>query len=76
MRDFLFNLNLTYLVLQVSRSIVDQCFKEGINFFDSAESYSKHVSETILGKALEGRRRDAIVATKFGGNIKKKVSCQ
>lgn len=55
---------------KVSLSIVDQCFKEGVNFFDTAECYSNHVSETILGKALEGRRRDAIVATKFGANKK------
>jgi len=57
---------------KVSLSIVDQCFKEGINFFDTAECYTNHVSETILGKALQGRRRDAIVATKFGANVKPK----
>jgi len=36
----------------------------GINFFDTADVYSVGVSETVLGKALGKRRKDAIVATK------------
>lgn len=45
--------------------IVDLAFEAGINFFDTANAYSAGRSETILGKALKGRRRDAIIATKF-----------
>ena len=37
----------------------------GINFFDTANSYGDGESEVLLGKALKGRRRDAVVATKF-----------
>ena len=37
----------------------------GVNFFDTANSYADGESEILLGKALKGRRRDAIVATKF-----------
>jgi len=36
----------------------------GINFFDTADVYSVGVSETVLGKALGNRRKDAVVATK------------
>jgi aryl-alcohol dehydrogenase-like predicted oxidoreductase len=36
----------------------------GINFFDTADVYSGGVSETVLGKALGSRRKDAVVATK------------
>lgn len=36
----------------------------GINLFDTADVYSGGVSETILGKALGNRRKDAVVATK------------
>nr|CAB3257997.1 voltage-gated potassium channel subunit beta-2-like [Phallusia mammillata] len=53
--------------VKVSCAIVDKSLEMGVNFFDTAEAYSDHGSESVLGRALEGRRRDAIVATKFGG---------
>ena len=37
----------------------------GINFFDTADAYAGGESEKILGKALKGRRREAVVASKF-----------
>ncbi len=37
----------------------------GVNFFDTANSYGDGESEVLLGKTLKGRRRDAVVATKF-----------
>ena len=37
----------------------------GVNFFDTANSYADGESEILLGKALRGRRRDAVIATKF-----------
>jgi len=52
---------------QVSIDIVHKCLELGVNFFDTAEAYSKHTSEKVLGKALQGRRRDVVVASKFGG---------
>ncbi len=45
--------------------MVDRAFDAGVNFFDTANSYSGGVAEKILGKALKGRRRDAVIATKF-----------
>jgi len=45
--------------------MVDLAFDAGVNFFDTANSYSGGVSEEILGKAFQGRRRDAIIASKF-----------
>jgi aryl-alcohol dehydrogenase-like predicted oxidoreductase len=38
----------------------------GINFFDTAANYGAGHSERILAKALEGRRQDVVIATKFG----------
>lgn len=38
----------------------------GINFFDTADMYGCGHSETVLGKALHGRRSTAVVASKFG----------
>jgi aryl-alcohol dehydrogenase-like predicted oxidoreductase len=36
----------------------------GINFFDTADQYSKGKSEEILGKLMRGARDDLVVATK------------
>ena len=39
----------------------------GVNFFDTAEGYvDDSNSEEVLGRALEGRRGDAVIATKIG----------
>ena len=38
----------------------------GINCFDTAEGYGLGASERALGRALGGRRKDAIIVTKFG----------
>ena len=45
-------------------SIVGMAFDEGINFFNTAETYSYGAAEEILGKALGRRRKEAIVITK------------
>jgi len=37
----------------------------GINFLDTAEAYGGGRSEEVVGKALRGRREEAIVATKI-----------
>lgn len=44
--------------------LVDICFDAGINFFDTANVYSKGASEEILGKTLKGRRDKALISTK------------
>jgi aryl-alcohol dehydrogenase-like predicted oxidoreductase len=38
----------------------------GIDFFDTADAYGPGRSEQVLGKALAGRRRQVVIATKFG----------
>jgi len=38
----------------------------GVNFFDTADMYGPHTNEELLGKFLQGRRRQVVVATKFG----------
>ena len=47
-----------------SHPIIDRAIDLGINFFDTANMYSRGESERILGDALEGRREEAVVATK------------
>jgi aryl-alcohol dehydrogenase-like predicted oxidoreductase len=38
----------------------------GVNFFDTSDMYGPHTNELLVGKALAGRRDDAVIATKFG----------
>lgn len=38
----------------------------GINFFDTAANYGAGHSERILAKAIEGKRNQVVIATKFG----------
>jgi aryl-alcohol dehydrogenase-like predicted oxidoreductase len=48
-----------------AKRIVDLALDAGVNFFDTADSYGNGESEIMLGNALKGRRRDAVVGTKF-----------
>ena len=38
----------------------------GLNFFDTADMYGPFINEELVGKALKGKRDQAIIATKFG----------
>ena len=53
-----------------SVTIIHSALDAGINFIDTADVYSQGESETIVGKALAGGRRDDVVlATKFHGQM-------
>ena len=54
---------------QATRMVVDAAIDAGINFFDTADTYGQTKSETFLGNALKGRRKNVIVATKFGKKV-------
>ncbi len=48
-----------------SIAIMHRALDEGVNFWDTADVYSRGVSETIVGKAMEGGKRDKVfLATK------------
>jgi aryl-alcohol dehydrogenase-like predicted oxidoreductase len=50
--------------------IIHRALDAGINFIDTADVYSRGESETIVGKALAGGRRDNVVlATKVHGTM-------
>ena len=49
--------------------IVDRAIDGGINFFDTANVYNHGVSETIVGKALQGRRDRVVLASKVRGKM-------
>ncbi|MGV3487303.1 MAG: aldo/keto reductase [Tuberibacillus sp.] len=47
--------------------IIDEAVDRGVNFFDTADLYDQGRIESVLGKALKGKRENVIIATK-GGN--------
>lgn len=49
-----------------SLRIIDTALDAGINFIDTANIYSGTRSESIIGKALKGRRHQVVLATKAG----------
>ncbi len=49
---------------QTAVELVHTALDLGVNLIDTAEVYAHGVSETIVGRALEGRRAEAFVATK------------
>lgn len=55
-----------------TREVVHAAIEEQINFFDTADMYGNGLSEEYLGRALGGRRRDVIIASKFGQPIEGK----
>ena len=38
----------------------------GVTFIDTAEIYGPHTNEELVGRALKGRRDQAVIGTKFG----------
>jgi len=51
-----------------SVSAIEAALELGVNFIDTSGAYGAGYSETLLGKALRGRRDKVILATK-GGNV-------
>jgi aryl-alcohol dehydrogenase-like predicted oxidoreductase len=47
-----------------ARRMVDICLDAGVSMFDSADTYSTGMAETILGEAIKGRRNDVLISTK------------
>jgi aryl-alcohol dehydrogenase-like predicted oxidoreductase len=50
--------------VEEARRLIDICLEAGVNLFDTADIYSDGRSEEVLGKALEGKRDQALISTK------------
>ena len=62
---------------ETSVKVIHRALDAGINFIDTADVYSQGESETIVGKALAGGRRDdVILATKVHGQMGVPVDAQ
>jgi aryl-alcohol dehydrogenase-like predicted oxidoreductase len=49
-----------------STRTIHRALEMGINFLDTADIYGLGRNEELVGKALRGRRHEAVLATKFG----------
>ncbi|HXH31325.1 MAG TPA: aldo/keto reductase [Bacteriovoracaceae bacterium] len=47
-----------------ARRLIDICLEHGVNFFDTANGYSRGMSEEILGEVIKGRRDKLLLSTK------------
>ncbi len=52
-----------------SIAVIHRALDLGVTFLDTAEVYGPYANETLVGKAIQGRRDGVVVATKFGFKI-------
>jgi aryl-alcohol dehydrogenase-like predicted oxidoreductase len=52
-----------------SIATIHRALELGVHFFDTAEVYGPFINEELVGRALKGRREQAMIATKFGFRI-------
>src|SRR5690606_13416477 len=51
---------------QRTAAVIHAALDAGINFFDTADVYGDGQSEAFIGRILGDRRKNVIIATKFG----------
>ena len=49
-----------------SIATIHQSLDRGMNFLDTADMYGIGRNEELVGKAIQGRRKEVVLATKFG----------
>jgi aryl-alcohol dehydrogenase-like predicted oxidoreductase len=49
-----------------AKAILDEAYDLGMTFFDTADLYQRGLNEQYLGKTMEGKRAQVILATKVG----------
>ena len=54
---------------EAAKRVLARAWDLGINFYDTANVYSNGRSEEIVGEFLQGRRGDAVLATKVRGEM-------
>jgi aryl-alcohol dehydrogenase-like predicted oxidoreductase len=49
-----------------SIATIHEALDAGVDFLDTADMYGPFINEELVGRAIEGRREDVVIATKFG----------
>ncbi len=49
-----------------SIATIHRALELGVNFLDTADTYGHGANERLVGRAIEGRRDEVVLATKFG----------
>ena len=49
-----------------SIATIQRALELGCNFLDTADMYGPYLNEELVGRAIEGRREQFVIATKFG----------
>lgn len=57
------------LDFEASRALIGTALDLGVTFLDTADVYLDGAAEEMLGRALEGRRQNFAIATKFGQSM-------
>src|ERR1700731_160640 len=50
--------------VEEAKRLIGLCVDAGVNLFDTADVYSRGLSEEILGKAIAGKRHRVLISTK------------
>ena len=58
-----------------SSATINRALELGIKFLDTADMYGPFTNEELVGKAIGRRRREVILATKFGVVRSAKPGC-
>jgi aryl-alcohol dehydrogenase-like predicted oxidoreductase len=58
-----------------SAATIDRAIELGCTFFDTAEVYGPYTNEELLGRCLQGKRDQVVIATKFGFALDGKAPC-
>lgn len=56
--------------IKEDQKIIDTAISGGVNFLDTADLYQKGVNEEIVGAAVKDRRKDIVLATKVGNQVR------
>ena len=56
--------------LKEDQEIIDAAISGGISFLDTADLYQKGLNEEIVGAAIRDKRKDVILATKVGNQLR------
>ena len=49
--------------------VIHRALERGVTFLDTAELYGPYTNEKLVGRAVQGRRDEVVIATKFGFDL-------